>query len=174
MITINLNEIITNYQNGNKEIIMDILNKFKFNIKKISKKLNYDCAETDLTIYLIELLKKVEIEKFKNKSDGAIVNYINTSLKNKSHYLYKSNLKFNNEITEFNDEVNSTCTVLDTDNIEFYSLLNCLNETQKTIIIDKYINKLTDFEIATKLNISRQSIYKNKIKALDILKNLII
>lgn len=120
-------------------------------------------------------MQKIDIEKLKNKSDGTIVNYINTSLQNRSYYLYKSNLKFNHETTEFNDDIKSIEYYLHTDeNIELYSLLNSLNEIQKIILIDKYVNKLTDIEIASKLKISRQSVYKNKIKALSTLKNLIL
>lgn len=167
-------DIILEYQNGNNDIILDILDNFKFSIKKFSKNLNYECGEIDLTIHLIELLKKIELDNLKNKSDGAIVNYIYVSLKNKASSLYRQNLKFNNETTEFNEYIKSNSTFLETDNIELYSVLNCLNETQKKIIIHKYISKLTDTEIAAKLKISRQSVYKNKVKALDILKSFII
>ncbi|MGL4731300.1 MAG: sigma-70 family RNA polymerase sigma factor [Clostridium sp.] len=170
----NLTDIILEYQNGNNDIILCILEKFKFSIKKFSKKLNYECAETDLNIYLIELIKKIEINKLKNKTDGAIVNYIYTSLSNKCSCLYKQNLKFYNETTEFNDNINSIETFLETDNIELYSLFECLNETQKLILVDKFLNKLTDTEIASKLGISRQSVYKNKIKGLDTLKKLFL
>lgn len=167
-------DIILEYQNGNNDIILDILGDFKFSIKKFSKNLNYECGEIDLTIHLIELLKKIELDNLKNKSDGAIVNYIYISLKNKASSLYRQNLKFNNETTEFNDYIKSNSTFLETDNIELHSLFECLNETQKIILIDKFLNKLTDTEIASKLGVSRQSVYKNKIKGLDTLKKLFL
>lgn len=170
MITINLNDIITNYQKGNNDLILTLLSKFNFLIKKLSNKLKYECAETDLTIYFIELIKSMDIEKFRNATDGAIVNYIHICLKRKTSYLYKSNLKFINETTEYNDDIKSIATYLETDILEIDSMLNCLNNTQKQIIIDKYIYKLTDIEISSKLKVSRQTIYCNKVKALNLLK----
>lgn len=99
LIKIQLIDTILKYQSGDSDSILCILDKLKFNIKKISNKLGYEYAETDLTIHLIEVIKNIDIHKFNNKSDGAIVNYINTSFKNKATYLYKWNLKFEHEIT---------------------------------------------------------------------------
>lgn len=163
-------DIITEYQNGNSYLILNLLDKFKFLLKKISNKLDYECAETDLVIYFIELIKSIDTSKILNKSDGALIKYINTSLNRKSISLYNTNKKFNTETIEYNDDIKSITSYLDTNELELYSSLNCLSDIQKKIIIDKYINNLTDIEIACTLGISRQSVYYNKVKALDKLK----
>lgn len=170
MITINLVDTILKYQNGENEIIIELLNKFELKIKKLSKKLKYECAEIDLKIYFIELIKSINISNFKNKCDNCIFKYLNICLDNKSNMLYKSNSKFNNEIIGYDDEINTEKEYLQTNKVEIYAMLDCLNDIQKKIIISKYINKLTDNEIASALGISRQSVYSNKNKALDKLK----
>lgn len=166
----NLVDIILKYQNGENEIILELLSKFELKIKKLSKKLNYECAETDLKIYFLELVKFVNIDNFKNKSDNVIFKYLNVCLNNKSNMLYKTNSKFNNEIIGYDDEINHEKEYLQTSKVEIYAMLDCLNDIQKKIIISKYINKLTDNEIASALGVSRQSVYYNKNKALDKLK----
>lgn len=168
--TINLVEIILKYQNGENEIILDLLSKFDLKIRKLSRKLNYECAETDLKIYFIELIKSINIYKLKNKSDNSVFKYLNICLDNKSNMLYKSNSKFNNEIVKDCNEISNEKEYLQINKVEIYSILDCLNNIQKKIIISKYINKLTDNEIASALGISRQSVYVNKNKALSKLK----
>ncbi|MDB0438054.1 hypothetical protein C4R89_00695 [Clostridioides difficile] len=163
-------DIITEYQDGNNYLILSLLDKFKFLIKKISNKLDYECAETDLVIYLIELIKSIDTSKLLNKSDGALIKYINTSLNRKSISLYNRNKKFNTETIKYNDDRKSITPCSDTNELELYSLLNCLSDIQKKIIIDKYINNLTETEIACTLGISRQTVYSNKVKALSKLK----
>ncbi|CZR97651.1 Sigma-70, region 4 [Clostridioides difficile] len=116
------------------------------------------------------MIKSIDISKLLNKSDGALIKYINTSLNRKSISLYNRNKKFNIEIIKYNDDIKSITPCLDTNELELYSSLNCLSDIQKKIIIDKYINNLTDTEIACDLGISRQSVYSNKVKSLSKLK----
>ncbi|MGL6106140.1 sigma factor-like helix-turn-helix DNA-binding protein [Romboutsia sp.] len=88
----------------------------------------------------------------------------------KSIALYNRNKKFNIEIIEYKDDIKSVTPYLDTNELELNSSLSCLNDIQKKIIVDKYINNLTDTEIACTLGISRQSVYSNKVKSLNKLK----
>ncbi len=60
---------------------------------------------------------------------------------------------------------------------EFNDLISILPDDQKKIIYMKFVEDIKEIDIAKKLNISRQSVYKNKIMALErlepILKKLI-
>ncbi|MFL8675619.1 sigma factor-like helix-turn-helix DNA-binding protein [Clostridioides sp. GD02377] len=88
----------------------------------------------------------------------------------KSISLYNRNKKFNAETIKYNDNIKSKTSCLDTNEVELYLSLNCLSDVQKKIIIDKYFYNLTDTEIACNLELSRQSVYSNKVKALSKLK----
>lgn len=96
--------------------------------------------------------------------------YLNICLDNKSNMLYKSNLRFNNEIMRDSNEISNEKEYLQINKVEIYVMLDCLNDIEKKIIISKYINNLRYNEIAFFLGISRQSVYSNKNKALSKLK----
>lgn len=77
---------------------------------------------------------------------------------------------------------NIEATILETDFICYdcyeeleekyiYDLMKNLNEIQKKIIIGKYIYGNSDVELSVLLNVSRQTIYKQKKNALIILKD---
>jgi hypothetical protein len=79
----NLYEVFKKAQGGSGEHTIELYYKFLPLIKKYGKKLNYEEAEIDLTIFLLEFIKKMDLNKFENRSDGEIVNYINLIFKNK-------------------------------------------------------------------------------------------
>ena len=54
--------------------------------------------------------------------------------------------------------------------IDLQQALDKLSAVQREIIISKFIFSKSDKEITAELKISRQTVYKNKIKALDILR----
>ncbi len=64
-------------------------------------------------------------------------------------------------------------TQQDYSDINFFNLLIPLNTRQQQIIKYKYYNGYTTNEIAKKLQISRQSVYRNEKFALNLLKTLI-
>lgn len=87
----NLYTLLNEAQNRNEESLNTILVKFKPAINKFSRELGYECAKTDLNIFLIELIQKLDLNKFNSKEEGKIVNYIYNSLKNKKNNLFKKN-----------------------------------------------------------------------------------
>ncbi|SHH41981.1 sigma-70 family RNA polymerase sigma factor [Tepidibacter thalassicus] len=172
-----LYEIIAEAQNGNKESMMLIINKFNLLIKKYSKKLNYDGAYSDLIINLIEIIKNIPIYENKNiKREECIIKYISSSLKykyiklsKKYKNIYVSEIELNEKITVSKNQTENT--------IEIKFLLNefldKLSNRQRYILQKIYIYGYTESEIAKKLQISRQAVNKTKKKALKKLQNSI-
>lgn len=76
----NLYEAFKKAQNKSEEHVIELYNKFLPLIKGYGRKLNYEEAESDLIIFLLEYIKKINLNKFKNRSDGEIVNYIETNI----------------------------------------------------------------------------------------------
>lgn len=166
-----LYETIKAIQSGDCEKIADVINIFRPTINKFSRKLKYEEAETDLIIAFIEMLKAMNLKKFDSNNEGAIVNYIYSTMKNKHVDLFRRYVKRQKE--EF--EINLDIIV----NIEKYSiesgafiedLLNRLPEMQKMILKEKYIKDHTDIEIAEKLHITRQAVNKSKNRGLKTLR----
>lgn len=163
-------QLITRVQNNDKNALQEIIDKFKPLINKLARKLKYEEAETDLIIAIILLLKNINLEKFKNTSDDAIVNYINYSLNNKATDLFRKYVfKKDNELPIDLDIIYQN-NDMDT-NLFVNSLLNIESLSKKQHIVLKlsYLYGFSDIEIAKKLNISRQAVNKIKKRGLKIL-----
>ncbi len=160
-------------QMGNKKSVLMLYQKFQPKIKKCSRKLNYETAETDIVIRFLEFIKHTDFESLKSKCDGAVVNYTNkffdntyiNLLNSRSHsmqfiYLNDEN-SFIKNIPYYDDQSN-----LETD----YFLY--LTELQRKIIAYRYIYGYSIQEIAQKLNISRQAVNKTKNRGIKIIKSI--
>jgi len=168
--------LIYKYQNQNDDdSLLTILAKFKPLIIKYSRKLIYVEAESDLTIYFIELIKKIPLLYL--KEDKYILGYINTSIKHHYIKLNKTYCKILNE-KELNLDITPNLIDFQYDVIETKIVVNLalskLPQCQKKIIIDKFFKEKTDIELSRELNISRQAINKTKNKALKNLKTYLL
>ncbi|WPC42340.1 sigma-70 family RNA polymerase sigma factor [Clostridium sp. JS66] len=153
----------------NKDSLMKIIEMFKPLIKKYSRKLSYDGAETDLLITFIETVLFLPIFKNENlKKDKCIVGYIHSSIKNKYIYLSKKNMNILKTETELNLDIcqNEFSSSIE-DSFLMKYLVDNLNELQKKVIIQKFFYNYSDIEIGKKLKISRQAVNRIKKRALN-------
>lgn len=158
---ISLYEFIKRAKFGDKESLEYLILKFEPIIGSISRRLNMEYAKTDMIIFFIELVKNMNIDNIKNLSDGALVKYIEKSLRRKYINLNKRGLIVEVEL----DDVFKSSTDEYTE-IEFKMFLNeiknkwIINEKQSYVLFAKYFNLNTDQEIAYELEISRQAVNK--------------
>ena len=150
------------------EALGKIIEQFKPIIGKYTRWLDYDGAETDLIISLIEKIRSINFSNNKFINDGQVVNYIANSIKNKSIDIHRKHKRMLEEIYvvslyDIKDEI--PCR---TD--EFCELIECLQGKQKAVICMRYYYGLSDVEIGVKLGISRQAVNKIHRKALNILR----
>ncbi|MHC1723439.1 MAG: RNA polymerase sigma factor [Aminipila sp.] len=158
-------EVLKLANGGNQEAICYFIKKFQLLIRKYARQLNYDCAETDLIIYLLEFIKKMDIEKICKLSEGEIVNYIIRLLRNKKIDIYRKNCLAIEEIhTEEERYIENELEI--EDQMDLNQLINTLPDKHRTVIVSKYIYGYSDAEIGTSLGISRQAVNKLKNKAL--------
>lgn len=163
-----LYHLLEKVQKGDEESTIDILSKFLPTIKKMSRKLNYEEAETDLTIAFLETIKEINLKSLKVKGDGAIVNYIYFFLKNRSVNLFKKNVLREIKTTELELDIIADDTTCATDDKIFVSmLLNSLPPMQREVIKRKFMQGFTDKEIAIFLGVSRQAVNRTKNRALN-------
>ena len=167
-----LYDTIESIQNGDTEKIIYIIGKFNPTIKKYSKRLKYEEAETDLIIDLIEMIQVINLSNFDKKNEGSLVKYIYNNIKNKHIDLFRKYVKSVKEEVEINLDIIETPENYNIEeNIFIEDLLNKLPELQRKIIKEKYINDHSDAEIAKALNKTRQAVNKTKNKALKTLRN---
>ncbi len=166
----NLYEVFKNAQNGSEEHVIKLYYKFLPLIKKYGRKLNYEEAESDLTIFLLEYIKNFNLNKFRNRSEGEIVNYIKLIFKNKYIDVLRQlmNKKIETPIVKTEIICNDCYKNLEEEYI--LSLMKDLNDIQRKIIVGRYFHGYSDDNLSEILKISRQAVYKNRKKALELIK----
>lgn len=97
----NIYDCIVDYQNGDKNKVLHIINKMNPVLYKYANKLNYEDAYNDLQLFLIIRISTFNCERIKNKSDGAMVNYIEKSIYHEYIKLSKKSEGLGNEIIGF-------------------------------------------------------------------------
>lgn len=167
----NLYNLIECYKGGENQALDIIIEKFNPTIKKCSRRLFYEEAETDLIIFSIMLIQKINLDYFKDKNEGVLVNYIHHSIKHKSIDIYrkcKNNIIVETElITEIlYDE--TSCNF--EDSVIMGVLLSRLDEKESYVITQLYYKGAKYKDVEDKLQLSRQSVYNIRNKALKKLK----
>lgn len=157
-------------QNNDEEYVVLLYHKFLPMIKGFGRKLNYDEAESDLTIFLLEFIKHIDLKKFKNRSDGEIVNYMHSAFKSQYINILKNIIKKNIEITALETEFVCNDCYKNLEFMHLFSLLKNLSSMQKKIILGKFYYGYSDVELSHIFSASRQAIYKQKKKAFDLIK----
>ncbi|AGK96646.1 sigma-70 family RNA polymerase sigma factor [Clostridium pasteurianum] len=174
----NLFNLVKEAQLDNKDSMLAIIEKFNPLIKKYSRKLNYDGANSDLIIALIETIRAIPI--FTNdalKKEQYIIGYINTSIRHKYIRLSKKHIEITNKETELDINIllkNTTEESQDLiDNCIFLNaLLDKLSQYQHDIINKLFICNISEVDLARQLNISRQSVNRIKNRALNNLRKV--
>ncbi len=157
-------------RNCTDEFYLNTIERFKPLIKKYSKKLQYDCAETDLIITIIKILKNMPYIN----DEKAYISYIAKSVKNEYVRLSKKEqLTAQREVPMELEAIPGEESDMEI-KIDLYQVLVFLNSNQKKVIELNYFLNYSDSEIAAKLNISRQAVNKTKRKALEVIRQKLI
>jgi RNA polymerase sigma factor (sigma-70 family) len=146
---------------------LDILNReFGGLICYYAKRLGGEDYLAELRSALIEILYKINIQKFKRDDSDSINRYISVALRNK--YIALSNKKQEYEKVKLGkvDDI-YTYSVNFEERILVKDMLELLSSKQRQIITYKYIYGYSDIEISRFLNISRQAVNRLKIRAIN-------
>ena len=172
-----LYEMVQKAQAGEQNEMMDIVSKFSGLIKKWGRKLGYEDATNDLIADFIDLVYHLKLEKLKNTSDGAIVNFICRSI----YRLYLKRLKdeIEGKATELSLEdltpvqiqrvYNQTATELQ-DSISSYFPEVGLSRKERIVLTAIYEDGYSVSEIAACWGVSRQNVNQIKNRAVEKLK----
>lgn len=169
-----LHHIISYFQKTNN--FDEVYYLYEKKIYFLSKSFNIEEYESDLFYNLWIIAKKVDLNKLID--DKSLNLYIFKSLKNYCINYYKkkkqdSRIIYNSEVTSIEIDKNTTCP-FDDSQLIFNDITNQLSsEKQISIITLRYLNGLSDMEIADKLHISRQAVHKGRLCALNTLKHCI-
>jgi len=149
---------------GNKDALMELIEKFKPIIRKYSRKLRYDTAESDLVIELIKIIKIIPIDRESLNNDNEFVSYIAAAIRYEYYKLRKQN---SYQEIPLNDFIVIDCRQIDHDlRICINQLVDKLPSKEKFIINSIFFYGYSEAELAKKLDISRQAVNKTKNNAL--------
>lgn len=162
--------LIAKAKAGDQDSMMKILATFTPLIKKYSYKLNYEDAENDLIANTIQLVYDMPL--FEN--DGQAVAYIESSVRNAYIKYVRNQIELRENEVSYDPEIIHNMEAFSEPfseiNIDLHVAIQKLSSKQRKIIVYKFFLFKSDKDIMRKLKISRQAIYKNKIRALEMLK----
>ncbi|WP_346929696.1 sigma factor-like helix-turn-helix DNA-binding protein [Clostridium sp.] len=167
-----LNENVILAKKGSSESLKIILEKFEKLIQSISGKHKNEYLETDLTIFLLKLIYKIDEEKIEKLSEGALVMYLVNSLKYESIRLLKVRKVETVALLDIYSEIYNEFRDKEFD-VFLNNLVqsNILTPKQRLVLKEKYVNDFTDKEIAIKISISRRAVTRLHNTAISNLRN---
>lgn len=172
-------DLIALSQTGNVDATLELVNKFKPLLRKYAYKLNFDDAYYDLLVDFLELIKNIQLNYLENRSEGALISYIQKSMYN--NYIKESiKIKKLRNISTYSDLSESELYYIDSKNccyddypnldVQFFDRL--LSRPESLIIKMIYYSGYSVSEIAFICGVSRQAVNQTKNRALKKLKNL--
>lgn len=167
--TQSLYELILNtIENNDEKSKLLILEKFNKTIKYYARKLNYYCAETDLIIFILTLINKLNLEKVKSFEENTVVKYINGNIKYEYIRLSKKNscissheILIDKGIINYidNDKDKEEFSMESSEFIKYMSE-NLIGNQRKVFLY--FLNGYSITEISKLMGISRQAVDKIK------------
>lgn len=167
-------------QNGDKPIMLALIEQFNPLITKYAKLLNTEDAFEDMRLVFIELIMELKLDKLRSHSDGVLVAYISKTIRTK--YIAKNKRKELEEDTVHWDDLDEffqrkfePSTSLFTTEDDFARTIppGLLNEKELEIITMVYLYGYSAAEIARTKGITRQAVNQIKLRALCKLKRQI-
>lgn len=160
--------LIKKFRENDMSVFPVIFDEFEGLIYHYSLKCDAEDTFQELTVFLLELLYKVDIARFEGIEGDGLKRYIAVSLRNK----YVAFSKADNVLKKNNEYLDDFVSV-EPDFLDDFILrdgLDKLTEKQREIIIFKYLHNYTNNDIARIMKISRQAVNQIKNRAVETLR----
>lgn len=172
MTNADLKGLIIDFRGQDMNAFTDIYEEFRKLINFYASKLNTEDSLPELTLFLIEILYEIDLERFSSDLSDSIARYIAVSLRNKYISVSRDNQKYRSLCSElYENQIFDKCDAIE--NIFIADALRRLSAKQKLVIVYKYIYNYSDTELAFMLGTTRQAINRIKNRALSVLKKLL-
>lgn len=162
----NFKDIALDAARNNPNAVEKLVKRLQPMITRSANIAGYEGGESDLIIFLLESLRKMNVEKMSQYHEGQIVQLFRNMLYHKAIDLYRKNIR--KKSVEF---TNNEIELIDKENpfsdIFFYDMISNLRPKQKQVVIGKIIFGLSDVQIGELLQISRQSVNRLYNRAIE-------
>lgn len=164
-----LKTLIERFRKGDTSTFSLIYAKFKKLIFFYANRLGYEDAASDMTLFLIELLYVLKLDKFSSNNSESLERYISICLRNECFALNKkASRQLQNLLPLYENKI-PLCEYYD-EKLLLFEALEKLSERQKTVLVCKYIYGYTEIEIAQMMGTTRQTVAFIKNRAFEILR----
>lgn len=162
--------LVYEYKRGDKEKIMDLIDRFNPLIKKLQRNSHYEDMKNELVLFILKLIPKIPIDIDDFKEDKYIISYISKSIKNEYIKLNKKNQKICNSEIYLDNYISNIKLDEEFEYFIFNETIKILTEKERDVIKNIYLYGFTEAQIGRARNISRQAIHKTHTRALNKLK----
>ncbi len=156
-------------QNQDMSHFNELYGEFEKLLRYYERKLGYDDAGQELTLFLIELIYGLDTDKFKPDDTETLKRYIAVSVRNQYILLSKRNQRYILSCNELYDNLGHYCLEPE-DGISISEGLKLLSERQRLAVAYRYIYGFSDAEIADMLSVSRQAVNRLETRGLAVLR----
>lgn len=171
-------DLFVESQSGNSEALLTLIDKFKPLLKKYAYLLKYEDAYNDLQADFIEIVQNIQLDNLRNICEGALVSYINTSIHNRyirRSVAYKDKQK-DIYFSELDEHELYFVELLQSKSdsyihLELSEMESVLTKAEYNTICMYYIFGYSVEKIALCNGVSRQAVNRQKLRALEKLKN---
>ena len=174
-----LSQKIFHAQCGDQQSMQELIDQFTPLIKRHSRTLYIEDAFNELLLAFIEIIHAVPLHQLKTDCDGALVKYIETSVRHSAIALIRKKVKSASTVISWEElseaQKNELYCPDFTNSIAFDDLLNgCPQLTDRESVVLRliYFYGYTSADIAQKFNKSKQNINQIKLRALKKLKKI--
>lgn len=175
-----LKEYVILAQNGDKLAMQDIIQRFEPLIMKYYRKKTYDDdVRSELTLFLIELVKIMDLSKFKVLSDYSIINYVKIAMQHKYISLSKKQSEIRLYENQFDAEdieewigVDENAQIIMEDMLMINIMKEKLSKREYSCVKLMVLDGLSSSEASKNLGITRQSVNEAKNRGLKKLRNV--
>lgn len=136
--------LVKKAKSNDKNSMESLLIRFDPTINSLSRKLGYDCAKTDLTVFFVKIIYSIQLANSFNLSDGALVNYIKKSLCSEYYRLNKIYIFNEFKMLDKFSELSDSCLPIE-NKISLCELvsLKIITNKQKYVLLGKCHYNLT-------------------------------
>jgi DNA-directed RNA polymerase specialized sigma subunit, sigma24 homolog len=154
-----------------QDVMVNLLVLFSPLIKKYAFLLGVEDGQAELTAAFIKTIQDYPYS-FNKKEDMYTLSYLKKAVRNEYIALSKKHSRI--QTVYIDDNPLDEPADYDNSDLIFLDLVSCLTPLQQKIILEKYYYCNTDAEIASNLQITRQSVNRAKNRALSILKKALV
>ncbi|WP_196604063.1 hypothetical protein [Pectinatus haikarae] len=163
----NLCELIALVHHNDQIAMNEIISKFSVQLNSYSYQLNGEDTLQDLKLFIIELVKKINLENFTVKTDKVIMSYISKSLKHEKFKLTSKIIFKKKHTCHLSDAFDLPCDVSAFDDILFKYSIDYLSEEEKSIIYYLFFYGYTVKSVSLLKHLTIYKIYAIRKKALE-------